>query len=381
MNTQEFGRLLDNFGFKDFVGVPCSFLSPLINYAINENKFIMANNEGDAIAIASGITLAKKNHYGVVLMQNSGLSNALSPLTSLNYVFDIPILGFVSLRGERNDEGKNTDEPQHELMGIITDKMLEICQIPYDFLSSDLAQVKVQLQKAKEYLEQNKSFFLIVKKGVLEDLPLNVTEYSSLPIVKKQQAHYARIEVLEKIASFARKEKIAVLATTGKTGRELYEIEDFENQLYMVGSMGCVSSLGLGIALGGEKKVICIDGDGALLMRMGAMCANAHYAKMTNRGNFCHIVLDNQTHDSTGGQFTLSPYVDFLPIAKSCGYDKVVCLNTLEELDEALQIFVNQNCGGASFIYMPIKKGSKKDLGRPKVTPKQVAERMRRFLI
>lgn len=379
MNTQKFGDLLAEFGFEDFVGVPCSFLSPLINYAINEGKFIMANNEGDAMAIASGITLAKPNRYGVVLMQNSGLSNALSPLTSLNFVFDIPVLGFVSLRGERNDEGKNTDEPQHELMGIITDKMLEVCQTSYEFLSQDFEVAKEQVQRAKASLEKNQSFFFIVKKGVLEDLVLQDAQMISF-VIKKQEPKHTRLEALEVISSFAKQNNIVVLATTGKTGRELYEIEDTENQLYMVGSMGCVSSLGLGIALGGEKKVICIDGDGALLMRMGVLSTNAHYAKLNNKGNFCHILLDNQTHDSTGGQFTLSPYVDFLSVAKSCGYEKVICLNALEELHEVLENFQEQCRGGATFVYMPIKRGSKKDLGRPKVTPKQVAERLRKFL-
>lgn len=379
MNTQEFGKLLADFGFEDFVGVPCSFLSPLINYAINNDKFIMANNEGDAVAIASGISLSSNKKYGVVLMQNSGLSNALSPLTSLNCIFDIPILGFVSLRGERDAKDKNTDEPQHELMGTITDKMLELCKISYDFLSPNIAQAKNQLEKAKEHLDRNESFFFIVKKGVLDDLVLDTLKQQILPL-QKQQAQHTRMEILERISVFAKANNIAMLATTGKTGRELYEIEDNVNQLYMVGSMGCVSSLGLGIALRGDQKVICVDGDGALLMRMGAMSTNAHYAKRVNKGNFCHILLDNQTHDSTGGQFTLSPYVDFLPIAKSCGYDKVICLNTLTELIEVLQDFSNQINGGATFIYIPIKKGSKKDLGRPKVTPKEVAKRLKTFL-
>lgn len=379
MNTQEFGNLLAEFGFEDFVGVPCSFLSPLINYAINEEKFIMANNEGDAMAIASGISLAKENRYGVVLMQNSGLSNALSPLTSLNFVFDIPILGFVSLRGERDIEGKNTDEPQHELMGTITDKMFEVCQTAYEFLSPDIIMAKEQIQRARKVLESNKSFFFIVKKGVLEELALKGVCMSGSSI-KKYEAKYTRLEVLEVISVFGKKHDVATLATTGKTGRELYEIEDGENQLYMVGSMGCVSSLGLGVALSCEKKIACIDGDGALLMRMGAMSTNAHYASMNNKGNFCHILLDNQTHDSTGGQFTLSPYVDFLAVAKACGYEKAIYINEISELEEALMAFVSQKSGGATFIYMPIKKGSKKDLGRPKVTPKQVAERMRKFL-
>lgn len=136
LDTQEFGDFLQSLGLRDFVGVPCSYLSPLINYAINEQRFVMSNNEGDAVAIASGMSLSGQVgdlSYGVVLMQNSGLSNALSPLTSLNYTFGIPILGFVSLRGERDSQNRNTDEPQHELLGVITDKLLSLVRSPMIF--------------------------------------------------------------------------------------------------------------------------------------------------------------------------------------------------------------------------------------------------------
>lgn len=387
MNTLEFGDLLEELGFENFVGVPCSFLSPLINYAINKERFIMANNEGDAIAIASGISLANSSKkYGIALMQNSGLSNALSPLTSLNYVFHIPILGFVSLRGERDEDGNNTDEPQHELLGAITDKILEVCDIPYLFLEPSLAKAKEQLYRAKEYLKQGKPFFFIVRKGVLEEVNLEKSpifgEKNQCKIESMSSSFFApicsRFQALQKISEHS--SKMVVLATTGKTGRELYEIADRENQLYMVGSMGCVGALGLGIALESEKKVLCIDGDGALLMRMGALSTNAYYANKTNRGNFCHILLDNQVHDSTGGQFSLSPYVDFAQIAKNCGYEKVFNVASLDELEERIVDFWEQKSGGAMFILVNITKGSKKDLGRPKIKPFEVAKRLQEFI-
>ena len=203
MKTEDFGARLKGLGFSDFIGVPCSYLAPLINWAINENAFIMANNEGEAVAMASGISLSslcdKTRRYGVVLMQNSGLSNALSPLTSLNHTFEIPILGFVSLRGEPNEQGQNTDEPQHELLGRITDKLLKICEIECAFLDSQFEVACEQLTKAKKVLESNKSFFFIVRNNCFEKValtnnPLNLNlknpssqEFASVDFFEREQ--------------------------------------------------------------------------------------------------------------------------------------------------------------------------------------------------
>ncbi|MGX3098122.1 thiamine pyrophosphate-dependent enzyme [Helicobacter sp. 23-1046] len=497
MRTEDFGAELQRLGFSDFAGVPCSYLAPLINWAINENAFIMANNEGEAVAIASGISLAcalplsdksgsasahslqrtasashsfashnpdfssqmlphesaivknssdlslresrsdswqstKNNRkYGVVLMQNSGLSNALSPLTSLNHTFSIPILGFVSLRGEPNEQGQNTDEPQHELLGRITDNLLQTCEVECAFLDSRLEVAKQQLAHAKEILESNKSFFFIVRNNCFEKValinnPLDLNfknaesnthttsntnaqrgsilrwicglcscergnrtnssltkQTTNLPqIHAKDNApphnKPTRLQALQIIQNLG--QNCAILATTGKCGRELYELGDTPNQLYMVGSMGCVSALGLGIALKSHKKVIAIDGDSALLMRLGTLAGNAYYARCANKGNFCHILLDNQSHDSTGGQFNISPFVDFVAVAKSCGYEVAKKAQNLDEFNAILAEFLDAQNGGAYFIYLDIAKGSKKDLGRPKITPKQVAQRFSAWL-
>ena len=527
LDTYAFGEVLEENGFRDFSGVPCSYLAPLINYAINEGRFVMANNEGEAVAIASGVSLAgnsslgerhsassdksgslslggshyplgnsfasslhnpdfssqilecqetsqdsklsaisKKHTFGVVLMQNSGLSNALSPLTSLNHTFGIPILGFVSLRGERDEQGRNTDEPQHELLGVITDKLLETCEVAYAFLSADFDEAKKQVRHAREVLESHKSFFFIVRDKTFSKVALDtrisgklraecradsesnvglessftdskiITESTTLQNLDSQKSEFAhtephkilascddfrsfsseragsylsgsdqtrtqkstksaqeanlpkeaketlptRLQALETIHTIATDSQSVLLATTGKCGRELYELGDRDNQLYMVGSMGCVGALGLGIALKSDKKVMVIDGDSALLMRLGALSTNAYYAKMRDMGNFCHILLNNESHDSTGGQFNLSPFVDFCAIARACGYECVYHMCDVGELGEALRAFVCCKSGGAWFVYLRIAKGSKEPLGRPKITPKQVAMRLRGFL-
>ena len=161
-----------------------------------------------------------------------------------------------------------------------------------------------------------------------------------------------RLEALNILHTLAKDSKALLLATTGKCGRELYEIEDSPNQLYMVGSMGCVSSLSLGIALKSRQKVIAIDGDSALLMRLGALSTNAYYTR--DRDNFCHILLDNESHDSTGGQFNLSPFVDFSSIAKSCGYVNVYIAESLEEFESYVKAFLSaghsvlsESCGSS----------------------------------
>lgn len=410
LDTQEFGDFLQSLGLSDFVGVPCSYLSPLINYAINEDLFIMANNEGDGVAIASGISISganiesNKRKYGIVLMQNSGLSNALSPLTSLNDTFNIPILGFVSLRGQRDSNGINTDEPQHELLGIITDKILATCNIDYAFLDSNIDNAKKQVLSALEILQQNKSFFFIVKdktfnkvklcKNPLDNIESNANQTSNIgdctdkeianinninDTCSKNTSLPTRLQSLSILHSLAKDSNCILLATTGKCGRELYEIGDSRNQLYMVGSMGCVSSLALGISLKIRQKLIAIDGDSALLMRMGALTTNAFYTR--NNNNFCHVLLDNQSHDSTGGQFNLSPFVDFANIACKCGYANVYVANNIEEFEILIKNFISNDTNGAYFIYLKISKGSKENLGRPKITPKEVVRRLEKFIV
>jgi phosphonopyruvate decarboxylase len=166
-----------------------------------------------------------------------------------------------------------------------------------------------------------------------------------------------------------------LLATTGKTGRELYEIEDHPGNLYMVGSMGCVSSLGLGLALARpEKKVIAIDGDGALLMRMGSLATNGFYRPP----NLLHVVLDNRCHDSTGGQDTVSENVGFAAVASHAGYPAAIEAHDLGEFTTAVQTWLQ--AGGLTLLSLPIARGSRKALGRPGIKPVEAKERLMRYL-
>jgi phosphonopyruvate decarboxylase len=371
LDTKLFGNKMKEMGFNFYSGVPCSFLKYLINFAINDCDYVMATNEGDAVAISAGAYLAGKK--SVVLMQNSGLTNATSPLTSLNYSFKIPVLGFVSLRGEPGI----SDEPQHELMGPITTGMLDLMEIKWEYLADNIGDAAMQLAKADGIIANGETFFFVVKKGTfsevaLKETPKKLAQSIMIDLQEGDDTFPTRLSALEVINKH--KEKSVCLATTGKTGRELYEVEDSDSNLYMVGSMGTISSLGLGIALNHKKKVIVIDGDGSIMMRMGSLVTNASY----HPENMLHILLDNNVHDSTGGQFTCSHNVNFVAVAASCGYTRSLYAHNLEELEGYIKEWNSKQ--ELTFIHLKTAKGSKKDLGRPKIKPFEVKERLMNFL-
>ncbi len=370
ISTKAWGKQLQKFGFSFYCGVPCSFLKDLINFAINECDYVAAANEGDAVAIASGAYLGGKKP--VVLMQNSGLTNAVSPLVSLNYPFRIPVLGFVSLRGEIGVP----DEPQHELMGQITEQLLALMQVDWMYLSCDWEESLMQLSQAIQVIDQNKPFFFIVKAGTFTKESLHKRELvlrsNRMKMVKHSVDQLPRRKDALKVINALKDGNTVQLATTGKTGRELFEIEDASNNLYMVGSMGCVSSLGLGLALSRqEMDVIVIDGDGSLLMRMGSLATNGYYGPP----NMLHILLDNQAHDSTGGQSTVSPNVNFVEIAAACGYMKSLYIHSLNELAESITEW--KKTSGLTFLYMKISQSIEgRPLSRPQNKPFEVKERL-----
>lgn len=373
IDTYQFGAECKKLGFDFFTGVPCSFLNPLINFAINECEYITAVNEGEAVSIAAGAAIGGKKT--VVLMQNSGLTNASSPLTSLIFPFRIPLLGFVSLRGAAGLK----DEPQHELMGKITAEWLSSMRIHWEYLSDVLEEAIQQLQKANSFIEKNESFFFIVKKDTLAKIELQKQEAKTtrnVIIRRKCQADElpSRTEALQLIQFHADQDTV-LLATTGRTGRELYQLKDQANQLYMVGSMGCVTSLALGLSLARkEKDVMAIDGDGAILMRLGCLATNGY----NSPPNMLHILLDNQSHDSTGGQSTVSHNVQFVDIAAACGYYRAVYVHSLAELDRWIQEWKHEK--QLTFLQLKIAKGSIKELGRPSIQPFAVKERLQVFL-
>lgn len=361
-------------GFDLYTGVPCSYLKPFINYVIDsdELRYVGAANEGDAVAIAAGAALAGQR--AVVMFQNSGLGNAVNPLTSLTYTFDLPVLLIPTLRGE---PGGPKDEPQHELMGAITTQMLDLMQIPWEYFPDENSKVDAALQRAVEYMDnKQRPYALVMKKDSVDKHPL---QSSPKPVAistevkgRFNEPKHSRNEMLRLIQAQSHPDDI-IIATTGYMGRELYACDDRANQLYMVGSMGCASSFALGLALAQPKRrVIVVDGDGALLMRMGALTTIA-YERPTN---LVHILLDNEVHESTGAQSTNAHSVDFAAIAAASAYPLVQRTTELNDVKSFLD-----NAGKTlSFIHVKIKPGIPADLPRPTITPAQVAQRLTAFI-
>lgn len=363
-------------GIDYFTGVPCSFLTPLINGAIGSERFsyVGAASEGEAVAIASGAWLAGRRT--AVMCQNSGLGNAVNPITSLNFPFKIPTLMVVTWRGGPGLK----DEPQHELMGRITPGLLELMEVPHRPFPTEASEAPAAIGEALDIMDQTGlPFAFIMQKGDVDNP--GGDEMSAPPArvageasdFSGQGASMTRYRALEDILQ-AVSDDTAIVATTGKCGRELFTIADRPQHLYQVGSMGCAAAMGLGVALSSDKPVMVLDGDGAALMKMGTLATIGAYAP----NNLVHIVLDNGTYDSTGGQPTVSGSVDFAAVAADCGYARGLRCDGSDGFTKALAMANNEP--GPHLIHMKIEPGSKKDLGRPTVTPPEVALRFKEFL-
>lgn len=357
--------------FGLYTGVPCSYLTPLINFTINAPglRYVGAANEGDAVAIAAGATLGGLR--SVVMLQNSGLGNAVNPLTSLTHTFRIPILLIVTWRGE---PGGAADEPQHELMGRITPALLDLMGIPWAAFPTAETDIAAALDRATSHMESTgRPFALLMRKDSVAPTVLDAraptAQAARATVSPASAATDTRQAVLAAVQSATSGDDV-VVATTGYTGRELYSLDDRPNQLYMVGSMGCASSLALGLALTRpERRVIALDGDGAALMRLGAMAIVGH----ERPPNLVHVLIDNGEHESTGGQATVSGSVDFCGIAAACGYPAVHSLAGAAAVGKVLAM----RAPGLRFVHVRVLPGVASRLPRPTQTPAEVAERFR----
>ena len=366
-------------GFGLYAGVPCSYLKPFINRVIDSEvlRYVGAANEGDAVAIAAGAELAGTR--GVALFQNSGLGNAVNPLTSLAETFEIPILLITTLRGDPDRALRGEpDEPQHKRMGAITREMLELMGIPWELFPSDDADVPAALERAVRHMDARRTpYAFVLKKGTVAPRALesaaDVRPPSPAPTTPMLAPRVRRRDVLAALQTVVRDEDV-VIASTGYTGRELYATGDRPNQLYMVGSMGCASSLALGVALScPDRRVFVLDGDGAALMRLGAMATIGH----ERPANLVHILLDNGIHESTGGQATVSRSIDFRAIAAGCGYPRVHQVATGSELTALAELRSAEGPGELTFVHVPLIPGIEDALPRPSIAPKEIAARLR----
>ena len=366
---------LSKYGYNFFTGVPCSHLTSVINGVINSKtiKYVGATSEGESVGIASGAWLAGKK--SVVMIQNSGLGNTINPLTSLNYPFRIPILLISTWRGDP----KTNDEPQHKLIGEKTRKILELIKVKNDIFPTNKSGLQKILAKINKSINKfSLPYCLIMRKNSIEKENLKqkrilLKKKGKKIIFKNRNSIPSRYEVLKLIVKNI-KRNIGIVTTTGKTGRELFTINDSKQFFYQVGSMGCASAIGLGIALNNKKKIIVIDGDGAALMKMGNFTTIGANQPL----NLIHILLDNNVHDSTGQQLTNASTVDFTSVAISCGYKISYLVNNLNGFERSLKESLKKK--GPIFINVKIKPGSINNLGRPTVSPNKVARRFQNFL-
>jgi phosphonopyruvate decarboxylase len=374
-------------GFSWYAGVPCSYLTPFINYVLQDEglRYVSMANEGDAVALIAGVALGQDDGVpagrGVVMMQNSGLGNAVSPLTSLTWTFRLPQLLIITWRGQPGVP----DEPQHALMGPITPALLETMEIPWELFPTQIDAIGPVLDRATAYMDETgRPYALVMQKGSVADYSLRP---NSAAIGKPHPAsHAARVqpskvaptarptrqEVLREVVAHTSMTATAVLASTGFCGRELYAVADRANHLYMVGSMGCVVPLGLGLAMARpDLQVLALDGDGAALMRMGAFATVGAYGPK----NLLHLLLDNGAHDSTGGQATVSPRISFTQIATACGYASSLETDEAGELAAWLSAPAEE---GPRFARILTRTGTPRDLARPSISPIEVKTRLMR---
>ncbi len=362
-------------GFDFYTGVPCSFLTPMINRVIGDGatRYVGAASEGEAVAIAAGAWLAGRET--TVMCQNSGLGNAVNPLTSLNHPFRIPTLMIVTWRGEPG----LGDEPQHELMGEVTGALLDTIRVPRRAFPAEAGDVDAALEEARARMAADGlPFAFIMAKASVEDSGLDPTAPPPPPSGealdrRRGETPPTRHEVLARVLA-ASGDDVAIIATTGKCGRELFTLADREQHLYQVGSMGCALGMGLGVAGNVARPVVVLDGDGAMLMKLGTLATVGAEAP----SNLVHIVLDNGVHDSTGGQPTVSPGVDFAAAAVACGYRRAVRLDDAGEVEAALRAALK--APGPHMLHVRVRPGSLAKLGRPTVKPPEVARRFKDFL-
>jgi len=362
-------------GFALYSGVPCSYLTPFIDHVLGDPalRYVGAADEGSAVAIACGAELGGAG--AVAMMQGSGLGNAVSPLTSLAAVFRIPILLVVTWRGE---PGGEPDEPQHALMGAITTRLLELMEIPWEAFPAEETAIEPALDRAAAAMQRTGTpYALVMRKGTVHAGPSVARADGRAPLAPLEPASWpaarpSRRDLLAAILRATAPDDV-VIATTGYTGRELHALGDRANQLYLVGSMGCASSVGLGLACAAPSRcVVVVDGDGAALMHLGAMATLGH----ERPPNLVHVVVDNEAHDSTGGQPTVSGTTDLAGVARACGYPRVVRAPTADALADA----VAGARGELTMVHAKSRPGVTGELPRPAVTPPQVAARIRALL-
>lgn len=366
-------KLIEIIGSDFYTGVPDSQLKALCNYLMHTygtdpHHHVIAANEGNCAALAAGYHLAT-GRVPVVYLQNSGEGNIINPAASLlnEKVYAIPTVFIVGWRGEPGIH----DEPQHVFQGEVTEKLLGVMDIPFFVIGKDTADeaVAAAMTEFRSELDNGRDVAFLIRKGALT-YDKNVEYGNGHKLLRE--------EIIRHIVAVTGEDP--VVCTTGKASRELFEIREDRGESHRydfltVGSMGHCSSIALGIALQKpEKKVWCVDGDGAALMHMGAMAVIG----ANSPGNMVHIVINNEAHETVGGMPTVAAKTDLVQIAKGCGYPYAVSVDKLPDLDREL-LFAKER-GQLSFIEVKCGIGARENLGRPTTTALENKKAFREML-
>lgn len=357
----KFYNILTDNGIDFYTGVPDSLLKEFclcLDNNVSDDQHIISANEGNAIALAAGHYLGT-GKIPLVYMQNSGLGNAVNPLLSLcdPDVYSIPMIVMIGWRGE---PGVN-DEPQHIKQGKIQSSFLNALELSFSVLSNDENDLESTISNGIETANRNQCpFVFVVKKRIFSAFTVEI-----VPASKNRMMREKALEIILK--QFP--EDVIIVSTTGKTSREIFEIRENHNEPHYkdfltVGCMGHCSSIALGIAISNpDRKVVCIDGDGALIMHMGSLSTVGKIKPL----NFFHILINNQVHESVGGQETSAKFIDFPKLVKANGYTHVFTVNEEKKLTSQLDKLIEKT--GPNFLEVNVKPGSRKNLGRPTVKP------------
>jgi len=371
----EFIASLEKLDIRFVTGVPDSLLKDVcacITSHFPSKHHIIATHEGSAVGLAIGHYLAT-GRPALVYMQNSGLGNAVNPLTSLAdpQVYGIPVLFMIGWRGEILPDGNQIhDEPQHVKQGQITLRQLEILDIPYRIVDSSTGAIEPILKElTNRAMSRSGPVALVVRKQTFAPFKLTKSGHEDSPLTR--EAAIAAI-----IAALP--DNVSIISTTGMASRELFELRKatgsgHHRDFLTVGGMGHAGQIAAGIAIAKpDRQIVCIDGDGALLMHMGSLAISADCT------NLLHIVINNGAHDSVGGLPTKGVILDLTQIAKACGYGYVSYASTTEAITANLHAMLG--AGTSSFLEVKCRRGARAGLGRPDRTPAQNKIDLMKFL-
>ena len=346
-------NLLKKNGINFFSGVPDSILKEFSFILKNKSKknHIIATNEGSAVSLGIGHYLST-NKVPCIYMQNSGLSNALNPLISIanKSVYSIPLILIIGWRGSP----KTDDEPQHNVKGKITRNILKLLKIKYTIIK-----IKTDLNKFNKQIK-----FAKKNKSIVACLIEQNTLKKSKKIIKKKDYYKLNKEFFLKTLLETLDKKTKIISSTGYNSRELMYLRKkykYKNSkdFYMVGGMGHTSSVALGYSLSSKNKTICIDGDGSFLMHMGSIKTAGTFANK----NFKYILINNNSHDSVGGQNTFANNINFKKFSKSLGFKNFYCIKNYKNLKKNIKKFLSTN--SLSFLEVKVANSKRKNLPRP----------------